>query len=46
MAPITREQVLKNALASSRSEGDEVTEQIRADCRLMDGNVDARTLAA
>ena len=26
--------------------GDEVTEQIRADCRLMDGNVDARTLAA
>ena len=47
MAPITREQALKNALVSSRIEGDEVTEQTRADCRrLMDGKVDARTLAA
>ena len=47
MAPITCEQALKNALTSSRIEGDEVTEQTRADCRrLMDGNVDARTLAA
>ena len=47
MAPITREQALKNALASSRIEVDEVTEQTRADCRrLMDGKVDARTLAA
>ena len=47
MAPITREQALENALASSRIEGYEVTEQIRADCRrLMDGKVDARTLAA
>ena len=47
MAPITREQALKNALASSRIEGDEVPEQTCADCRrLMDGKVDARTLAA
>ena len=47
MAPITREQALENALASSRIEGYEVTEQTRADCRrLMDGKVDARTLAA
>ena len=47
MAPITRGQVLKNALTSSRIEGDEVTEQTCADCRrLMDGKVDARTLAA
>ena len=46
MAPITREQALKNALVSSRIEGDEVTEQTCADCRLMDGKVDARTLAA
>ena len=45
MAPIAREQALKNALTSSRIEGDEVTEQIRADCRLMDGKADARTLA-
>lgn len=46
MAPITREQALKNALASSRIEGDEVTEQTCADCRrLLDGKVDARTLA-
>ena len=38
MAPITREQALENALASSRIEGYEVTEQTRADCRrLMDG---------
>lgn len=45
MAPITREQALENALASSRIEGYEVTEQTRADCRrLMDGKVDARTL--
>ena len=43
MAPITREQALENALASSRIEGYEVTEQTRADCRrLMDGKVDAR----
>ena len=43
----TREQALENALASSRIEGYEVTEQTRADCRrLMDGKVDARTLAA
>ena len=46
MAPITREQALENALASSRIEGYEVTEQTRADCRLMDGKVDARTLDA
>lgn len=47
MAPITREQALENALASSRIEGYEVTKQTRADCRrLMDGKVDARTLAA
>ena len=46
MAPIAREQALKNALTSSRIEGDEVTEQIRADCRLMDGKADARTSAA
>ena len=47
MAPIAREQALKNALTSSRIAGDEVTEQIRADCRrLMDGKVDAHTLAA
>ena len=47
MAPITRDQALENALASSRMEGYEVTEQTRADCRrLMDGKVDARTLAA
>ena len=47
MAPIIREQALENALASSRIEGYEVTEQTRADCRrLMDGKVDARTLAA
>ena len=47
MAPITREQALENALASSHIEGYEVTEQTRADCRrLMDGKVDARTLAA
>ena len=47
MAPITRDQALENALASSRIEGYEVTEQTRADCRrLMDGKVDARTLAA
>ena len=39
--------ILENALASSRIEGYEVTEQIRADCRrLMDGKVDAHTLAA
>ena len=44
MAPITREQALENALASSRIEGYEVTEQTRR--RLMDGKVDARTLAA
>ena len=44
MAPITREQALENALASSRIEGYEVTEQTRTDCRrLMDGKVDART---
>ena len=42
MAPITREQALENALASSRMEGYEVTEQTRIDCRrLMDGKVDA-----
>ena len=46
MAPIACEQALENALASSRIEGYEVTEQTRADCRLMDGKVDARTLAA
>ena len=47
MTPITREQALENALASSHMEGYEVTEQTRADCRrLMDGKVDARTLAA
>ena len=47
MAPITREQALENALASSRIEGYEVTEQTRTDCRrLMDGKVDARALAA
>lgn len=46
MAPITRDQALENALASSRMEGYEVTEQTRADCRRMDGKVDARTLAA
>ena len=47
MAPITREQALENALASSRMEGYEVTEQTRIDCRrLMDGKVDACTLAA
>lgn len=46
MAPITREQALENALASSRMEGYEVTEQTRIDCRLMGGKVDARTLAA
>ena len=46
MAPIIREQALENALASSRIEGYEVTEQTRAACRLMDGKVDARTLAA
>ena len=47
MAPITREQALENALASSHIEGYEVTEQTRADCRrLMDGKVVARTLAA
>lgn len=41
MAPIIREQALENALASSRIEGYEVTEQTRADCRrLMDGKVD------
>ena len=46
MAPITRDQALENALASSRMEGYEVTEHTRADCRRMDGKVDARTLAA
>ena len=47
MTPITRDQALENALASSRIEGYEVTEQTRIDCcRLMDGKVDARTLAA
>ena len=47
MAPIAREEALKNTLTSSRIEGDEVTEQTRAVCRrLMDGKADARTLAA
>ena len=47
MPPITREEALENALASSRMEGYAVTEQTRRDCRrLMDGKVDARTLAA
>ena len=51
MAPITREQALENALASSRYDlvGKLVEETglTRADCRrLMDGKVDARTLAA
>lgn len=47
MAPISREQALKNALASSRMEGFPVTEQTRRDClRLMDGQIDAKALAA
>ena len=47
MPPVTREQALENALASSRREGSEVTDQTRRDClRLMEGKVDARTLAA
>ena len=47
MSSITREQVLENALASSRIEGFPVTEQTRMDCRrFMEGEVDARTLAA
>lgn len=47
MPSVTREQALENALASSRIEGYAVTEQTRNDCRrLMDGKVDARTLAA
>lgn len=47
MPPVTREQALENALASSRIEGYEVTDQTRRDClRLMEGKVDARTLAA
>lgn len=47
MAPISREQALKNALASSRMEGFPVTEQTRRDClRLMDGQIDAKSLAA
>ena len=47
MPSITREQALENALASSRIEGFPVTEQTRMDCRrFMEGEVDARTLAA
>ena len=47
MSSITREQALENALASSRIEGFPVTEQTCMDCRrFMEGEVDARTLAA
>ena len=47
MPSITREQALENALASSRTEGFPVTEQTCMDCRrFMEGEVDARTLAA
>ena len=47
MPSITREQTLENALASSRIKGFPVTEQTRMDCRrFMEGEVDARTLAA
>lgn len=47
MPSITREQALENALASSRIEGFPVTEQTRWDGRrFMEGEVDARTLAA
>lgn len=47
MAPISHEQALNNALASARMEGLPVTEQTRRDCqRLLDGQIDARTLAA
>ena len=35
MAPITREQALENALASSRIEGYEVTEQTRAEGKML-----------
>lgn len=37
MAPITREQALENALASSRIEGYEVTEQTRTELPPPDG---------
>ena len=47
MPSITREQTLENALASSSIEGLPGTEQTRMDCRrFMEGEVDARTLAA
>lgn len=47
MSSITREQELENALVSSGIEGFPVTEQTRMDCRrFMEGEVDARTLAA
>lgn len=47
MQPISRNQILDNALASSRMEGYQTDEQTRHDClRLMNGKVDARTLAA
>ena len=47
MPSITREQTQENAMASSRIEGFPVTEQTCMDCRrFMEGEVDARTLAA
>lgn len=47
MQPSSRNHILDNALASSRMEGYQADEQTRRDClRLMNGKVDARTLAA
>lgn len=47
MSKITRQRALDNALASSRMEGYCADEQTRRDClRLMEGKIDARTLAA
>lgn len=47
MSEVSHQRALDNALASSRMEGYRVDEQTRRDClRLMEGKVDARTLAA
>lgn len=47
MQPISRNHILDNALASSRMEGYQADERPQRDClRLMNGKVDARTLAA
>ncbi|HJB41450.1 MAG TPA: antitoxin VbhA family protein [Candidatus Gemmiger avicola] len=47
MGSISREQALKNALASSRMEGFPVTRQTEQDCRrLLNGTVTPQQMAA